>query len=45
MYESPRITAVGSLPELTLATGYGWNHDGVYLFTRDSKPTDPPVGS
>ncbi|PYG00676.1 hypothetical protein SAMN05216184_103249 [Georgenia satyanarayanai] len=45
MYTSPRITEVGSVPELTLAlTGHG-RDDQVWLFKFGDKPDQPPVGS
>ncbi|WP_413452168.1 hypothetical protein AA0Y32_12190 [Georgenia phoenicis] len=47
MYAPPRITEVGSMPELTLAQGLHGNDDKFLFFTwgTDPKPGNPPVGS
>lgn len=45
MYESPRITEVGSLPDLTLASGHGLKVDGLFDWGNTPYPDDPPVGS
>lgn len=44
MYESPSITKVGSLPELTLAQGISGSDDKFLFFTYGTDP-EPPVGS
>lgn len=45
MYAPPRITEVGSMPELTLAlTGHGTD-DNIFGFKFGDRPDHPPVGS
>ncbi|MEE6287547.1 lasso RiPP family leader peptide-containing protein [Georgenia sp. MJ173] len=46
MYESPRITKVGSVPDLTLGIGELGNKDQYLKFLPfGPDPKDPPVGS
>lgn len=45
MYAPPRITEVGSMPELTLAQGTDGKDDKLLWFAWGTKPGDPPVGS
>ena len=45
MYVSPRITTVGSVPELTLAQGVSGKDDKFLFFSWGTNPEPPPVGS